>query len=245
MWLTTRSADARSLGGGMFGQPRFADMNAHINSLFERQQVLISAHRGSGGGSIAVNTTLGVKAAVLQGADIVEIDVTASRDGEFYCFHDGCEQELLGIEPNLQTLTRGGDRPAVLHLGRPPRPSGEGGAPAADAARLQGPGRAVQRRPVVVALAEPAEGAGRADHGPPDPDEVPRLGGGGARPAAPVPGEVPVRADLREPRGPGARAAGPAAEHGRRGADHQLPRPPVVLAGDRREVPSARASSCS
>ncbi len=108
----------------MFGQPRFADMNAHINSVFERQQVLISAHRGSGGGSIAVNTTLGVKAALLQGADIVEIDVTASRDGEFYCFHDGCEQELLGIEPNLQTFTAEEiDRQRYIWVDRPGRPA--------------------------------------------------------------------------------------------------------------------------
>lgn len=89
----------------MFGQPRFADMNAHLNEILNRKQVLISAHRGSSGGSIAVNTTMGVKAAFASGADVVEIDVTASNDGEFFCFHDGCETELLGIEPNLQTLS--------------------------------------------------------------------------------------------------------------------------------------------
>ena len=108
----------------MFGQARFAAMNAHINNCFARQPVLISAHRGSGGGSVAVNTTLGVKAAVLHGADIVEIDVTASRDGEFYCFHDGCELELLGIEPNLQTLSSAEiDRQSYIWVDRPGRPA--------------------------------------------------------------------------------------------------------------------------
>ncbi|MCC6497828.1 MAG: glycerophosphodiester phosphodiesterase family protein [Propionibacteriaceae bacterium] len=108
----------------MFGQPRFAAMNAHINSVFERQRVLISAHRGSGGGSVAVNTTLGIKAAVLHGADIVEIDVTASRDGEFYCFHDGCEPELLGIEANLQNFSAAEiDKLSYIWVDRPGRPA--------------------------------------------------------------------------------------------------------------------------
>ncbi len=108
----------------MFGQPRFAAMNAHINSVFEKQRVLISAHRGSGGGSVAVNTTLGIKAAVLHGADVVEIDVTASRDGEYYCFHDGCEPELLGIETNLQNFTAAEiDKQSYIWVERPGRPA--------------------------------------------------------------------------------------------------------------------------
>lgn len=89
----------------MFGQPRFQAMNALINSRLEREQLLIVAHRGCGGGSVAVNTELAIKAAFLQGAGMVEIDVTASSDGEFYCFHDGYEPEVLGIETNLQMLT--------------------------------------------------------------------------------------------------------------------------------------------
>lgn len=88
----------------MFGQPAYGSMNAFLNSRFEQSPVLVVAHRGSGGGSVAVNTALAVKAAMLQGAGMVEIDVTASSDGEFYCFHDGTEAELLGIEANLQTL---------------------------------------------------------------------------------------------------------------------------------------------
>ena len=85
---------------------------------------------------------------------MVEIDVTASRDGEFYCFHDGCEAETLGFEANLQTLHGGRDRPGVLHLGGPARTPGPGGATAADAAVVSREAHAVQRRPFVVALAE-------------------------------------------------------------------------------------------
>ena len=105
---------------------------------------------------------------------------------------------------------------------------------------VQGDGRAVQRRPVVVALAEPAEGAGRAVHGAPVGDEVPRLGGGGARPAARVRSEVPVRPDLREPRRRVPDGERPGPEHRRRGADHQHPAPPVVLAIRDRGVPRPR-----
>lgn len=108
----------------MFGQVKYEAMNAHLNSMLERRRVLISAHRGSGGGSIAVNTELGIKAAFLSGADLVEIDVSASVDGEFFCFHDGCEPELLGIEANLQTLTAEEiDRLSYIWVDRPGRPA--------------------------------------------------------------------------------------------------------------------------
>ncbi|HQD97825.1 MAG TPA: glycerophosphodiester phosphodiesterase family protein [Propionicimonas sp.] len=108
----------------MFGQVKYEAMNAHLNSMLERRRVLISAHRGSGGGSIAVNTELGIRAAFLSGADLVEIDVSASVDGEFFCFHDGCEPELLGIEANLQTLTADEiDRLSYIWVDRPGRPA--------------------------------------------------------------------------------------------------------------------------
>lgn len=106
----------------MFGQPKYEAMNALINSRLERERVLIVAHRGSGGGSIAVNTGLGIRAAMLQGSDMVEIDITASLDGEYYCFHDGYEPELLGIEENLQTLTAAEiDKTSYIWVDRPGR----------------------------------------------------------------------------------------------------------------------------
>ena len=89
----------------MFGQPQFAPINALINARLSKVAVLIVAHRGTGLASIAENTSLAVKASLLSGADMVEIDVTASSDGEFYCFHDGYENELLGLDRNLQSLT--------------------------------------------------------------------------------------------------------------------------------------------
>ncbi len=106
----------------MFGQPRFAAMNALINDVIETEKVLIVAHRGSAGGSVAVNTELSIRAAQLQGAGMVELDVSASRDGEFYLFHDGCEAEMLGFDANLQTLSSAEvDRAPYIWVDRPGR----------------------------------------------------------------------------------------------------------------------------
>lgn len=106
----------------MFGQPRFEAMNALINEVIESERILVVAHRGSGGGSVTVNTELAIRAALLQGAGMVELDVTASSDGEFYCFHDGYEAEVLGVGVNLQTLTAAEiDRCSYLWIDRPGR----------------------------------------------------------------------------------------------------------------------------
>lgn len=106
----------------MFGQPQFEAMNALINDVFETEKIVVVAHRGTGGGSVAVNTELAFRAALLQGAAMVELDVTASSDGEFYCFHDGYEQETLGFETNLQTLTAEQiDKASYLWVDRPGR----------------------------------------------------------------------------------------------------------------------------
>ena len=106
----------------MFGQPRFAAMNGLINDVFETEKVLVVAHRGSAGGSVTVNTDLGIRAALLQGAGMVELDVSASRDGEFYCFHDGYEAEVLGFETNLQSLHSSEiDRASYIWIDRPGR----------------------------------------------------------------------------------------------------------------------------
>lgn len=66
-------------------------------------KVLVCAHRGVSGGNIPCNTLAAYKAALLQGADIIELDVTKSADGEFFTFHPGMEpahlrtRRLLGV----------------------------------------------------------------------------------------------------------------------------------------------------
>lgn len=66
-------------------------------------RVLVCAHRGVSGGNIPCNTLAAYKAALLQGADIIELDVTKSADGEFFVFHPGMEPAHLGTRRLLGT----------------------------------------------------------------------------------------------------------------------------------------------
>lgn len=66
---------------------------------------LIAVHRGTGLGMIPENTTGAVLAAVRHGADIVEIDVTRSSDGEYFVYHEGYERRDFGFDHVLGELT--------------------------------------------------------------------------------------------------------------------------------------------
>ncbi|MEA4945413.1 MAG: glycerophosphodiester phosphodiesterase family protein [Propionicimonas sp.] len=106
----------------MFGQAQFAAENRLVNEVLARVGTMIVSHRGVGYASLAENSALAVRAAVLSGSDMVELDVTSSRDGEFFGFHDGYELELLGFEKNLQTLTAGEvDKASHVWIDRPGR----------------------------------------------------------------------------------------------------------------------------
>lgn len=88
----------------MFGRPQFRELNAPLAEAFGRHRPLVAVHRGTGLGSIAENSTAAVTAALAQGADMVEIDVVESTDGDFFLFHDGYEPRHLGIEENIRSL---------------------------------------------------------------------------------------------------------------------------------------------
>jgi hypothetical protein len=89
----------------VFGQPQFSRINSTLLRKFERRGTLIAVHRGTGLGAIVENTTPAVIAASRSGADLVEIDVAESSDGDYFVFHDGMEPHHFGFEHNLQTLT--------------------------------------------------------------------------------------------------------------------------------------------
>ncbi|MBV1780234.1 glycerophosphodiester phosphodiesterase family protein [Paeniglutamicibacter sp. ABSL32-1] len=89
----------------MFGQGTYAAINEPLNSAFARGGPLVAVHRGTGLGSIAENTGPAVAAALAQGADMVEIDVVESTDGDFFLFHDGYEAMHFGIAENIRTLS--------------------------------------------------------------------------------------------------------------------------------------------
>lgn len=75
-----------------------------IHHLRDARGPLIMAHRGTAAGSVAENTPEAARAAMASGADLVEIDVIRSRDGEFFTFHDGEEKRLLGEDVDLLGL---------------------------------------------------------------------------------------------------------------------------------------------
>lgn len=56
---------------------------------------LICAHRGLSGGNIPCNSMTAFKAALMQHADMIELDVTKSKDGTLYVFHPGKESAHL------------------------------------------------------------------------------------------------------------------------------------------------------
>ncbi len=64
----------------------------------KRKKVLIAAHRGNWGGNIPPNTILSYKAALMLGADLVEVDTIRSSDGVFYAYHSGEEKGTFGLE---------------------------------------------------------------------------------------------------------------------------------------------------
>ena len=88
-----------------FGQKRYEEINQLLNAKFKEKQVLICAHRGSWHGNVTQNTTMAYKAAIMQGADIVETDTTASVDGEVFSINDGVEPRIFGWNRNSAHLT--------------------------------------------------------------------------------------------------------------------------------------------
>ncbi|NLE81624.1 MAG: hypothetical protein GX610_18995, partial [Rhodococcus sp.] len=87
------------------GQQRFARMNEGLNAVFARHDPVIVAHRGTAGGAVTENTADAAHAAFLSGADIVEIDVISSSDGEYFVFHTGTESRNLGTDTALEALS--------------------------------------------------------------------------------------------------------------------------------------------
>ncbi len=85
-----------------FGKPRYEETNALLNRRFSEFGTLVMAHRGTASGSIALNTSAAVLAAIRSGADAVEIDVTVSSDGVAYVHHDGFEAQHLTTSVNLR-----------------------------------------------------------------------------------------------------------------------------------------------
>ena len=61
-------------------------------------KVLVAAHRGTWMGNVPCNTMMSFNAALMAGADIVELDISRSLDGTLYVFHPGTEPHYLHSE---------------------------------------------------------------------------------------------------------------------------------------------------
>lgn len=76
--------------------------------MISRKIPLVAAHRGSAGGNIPCNSESAFKAALNQGADIIELDVSVSLDRKLFVFHPGKEfaylknPMFLGLVPSSQ-----------------------------------------------------------------------------------------------------------------------------------------------
>ena len=66
-------------------------------NLYEKakENIIVVAHRGAAGGNIPCNTLTAYETALKQGADMIEVDVSCSKDGKLFLFHPGMEKEHL------------------------------------------------------------------------------------------------------------------------------------------------------
>lgn len=81
------------------------DIRARYDAALAKNKVLIMAHRGMAGSNIVDNTVEAYEVALQGGADMLEMDVCTSTDGELFVLHDGTEQMLFGIDRNVTTMT--------------------------------------------------------------------------------------------------------------------------------------------
>lgn len=75
-------------------------------NLFEKakENIIVVAHRGAAGGNIPCNTITAYEIALKQGADMIEVDVSCSKDGKLFLFHPGMEAEHLNQCINLSQM---------------------------------------------------------------------------------------------------------------------------------------------
>ena len=69
------------------------------------ERILIAAHRGAFGGNIPCNTLASYEIALKQGADVIEVDVEMSADGQLFMFHPGKELQHLNFDGRICNMT--------------------------------------------------------------------------------------------------------------------------------------------
>ena len=69
-----------------------------------KENIIVVAHRGAAGGNIPCNTIAAYDIALMQGADMIEADVSCSADGNLFLFHPGMELAHLNKLCSLKML---------------------------------------------------------------------------------------------------------------------------------------------
>lgn len=69
-----------------------------------KENIIVVAHRGAAGGNIPCNTLASYEIALKQGADMIEVDVSCSKDGKLFLFHPGMERAHLNRWRPLPTM---------------------------------------------------------------------------------------------------------------------------------------------
>ena len=78
-----------------------------IIELRKKTGVLVAAHRGTSGGNIPPNSIAAFDIALKEGADILEMDLFLSIDGELFVFHTGMEPSHLDRHIRIERYTAG------------------------------------------------------------------------------------------------------------------------------------------
>ncbi|RKJ77521.1 hypothetical protein D7X33_11860 [Butyricicoccus sp. 1XD8-22] len=78
--------------------------NERLQEMRAKKDILIASHRGSIGVTVIDNTLDSFNLALEQHADILEMDIAMSVDGELFVIHDGMESRLFHITENVQHL---------------------------------------------------------------------------------------------------------------------------------------------
>jgi len=79
------------------------------------EKTLIAAHRGVASGNVPCNSFPAFEAALRQGADMIELDVSLSADGKLYVFHPGMESVFLRSEKLISQMDSAQVDALVLH----------------------------------------------------------------------------------------------------------------------------------
>lgn len=75
-----------------------------LKETAKEKKIMLVAHRGVWGGNIPCNTMPAFESALLEGADMLELDVDCTADGKLVIFHPGMERAMLGLPERISRL---------------------------------------------------------------------------------------------------------------------------------------------